>query len=136
MERVLGNSIAEVAPLCEAIELFCTQEHLPQDTCHDLLLILDELVTNIITHGFSSGIGKEIHIRLEREREDIHIEVMDDAPAFNPLGVDEPDVQAPLEKRPIGGLGIYLIKRFSEHMTYRRKEEHNILTIHLKESLL
>jgi serine/threonine-protein kinase RsbW len=131
MELTLKNSIAEISRLCDAIEHFCDQEQLSQKICHDMLLVLDELVTNIITHGFSTGTGKHVHIRLEKKEKGIYIELTDDAPAFNPLVAEKPDVNAPIEDRPVGGLGLHLMKQFSHHRTYQRKDDHNILTFYL-----
>jgi anti-sigma regulatory factor (Ser/Thr protein kinase) len=131
MKLTLGNSITEVSRLCNEIERFCEQEHLPQVMRHDVLLILDELVTNIIVHGFSSGIGKSIHVCLNKDSNNVHIEVSDDAPAFNPIAVEVPDIDTSLEDRPIGGLGIHLMKQFSKQMTYQRKDNHNVLTFRI-----
>ncbi|MDR2417150.1 MAG: ATP-binding protein [Holosporales bacterium] len=132
MELTLENSIAEISRLCDAIELFCDQEQLSPRVRHDMLLVLDELVTNVITHGFSTGVGECVRVCLEKTEKGIYVAIIDDAPAFNPLAVKEPDVNASIEDRPIGGLGIHLMKQFSQHLAYQRKEEHNVLTFYLK----
>ncbi|MDR1267830.1 MAG: ATP-binding protein [Holosporales bacterium] len=132
MNLTLGNDIAEVTRLCEAIESFCAERNLSTRLCHDLLLILDELVTNVIVHGFSTGVGGRIQVRFELREDNILVEVADDAPAFDPLQKSTPDVSASLEERSIGGLGIHLIRQFSQYMTYCRKDDRNIIELSLK----
>ncbi|MDR2411994.1 MAG: ATP-binding protein [Holosporales bacterium] len=133
MDILLRNDLSEVTRLCTAIENFCAEENFSSRICHDLLLVLDELTANIIMHGFSTGVGDAIFVHLERQEGGVFVETKDNAPAFDPLKKRSPNLHASLEDRPIGGLGIHLIRQFAQYMTYRREEDKNIITLFLRE---
>jgi serine/threonine-protein kinase RsbW len=84
----------------------------------DLLLAVDEAATNVIIHGYRGQPGT-IEIEVKREAMDAVARVRDDAPPFDPTGVPAPDLARPLEERPPGGLGIYLIRQYMDEVIYR-----------------
>lgn len=95
-----------------------------------LELALEEIVTNVITHGFRGEPGHSIAISLEASTPDrIRAVVMDDAGAFNPLDRPEADTQLPLEDRPVGGLGVHLVRKLMDLCLYERRDGRNHLTI-------
>jgi len=58
------------------------------------------------------------------------IEMVDDGKPFDPLtDAPVPDVNAPMEERPIGGLGVFLVRKLMDELTYRREEGRNHLTL-------
>ena len=63
----------------------------------------------------------------EIEETGAEVEVEDDGLCFNPLDAPEPDLTGPIEDRPIGGLGIYLVKNIMDELDYRRREGRNCL---------
>jgi len=63
---------------------------------------------------------------------EINIEVIDDGIVFNPIEKTEPDLERPIEERPVGGLGIYIIKNTVDGMSYKRLDNKNILTMNIK----
>ena len=74
-------------------------------------LCLEELITNIITHGLQGAPDRIIQVRLSMSDEWLEIVLKDDAPPFDPFKeVPEPDFDMALEDRPIGGLGVHLVK--------------------------
>ncbi len=80
------------------------------DTAQDLVQATDEAATNIILYGYAGQPG-EIEVNIGRQDKTLVICLRDEAPAFDPTAVPPPDLTLPLEKRPLGGLGIYLIRR-------------------------
>jgi serine/threonine-protein kinase RsbW len=84
----------------------------------DLLLAVDEAATNVIIHGYRGQQGT-IEIEVKREAADIVVHVRDKAPPFDPTDVPSPDLTRPLEERPPGGLGIYLIRQYMDEVIYR-----------------
>ncbi len=92
-------------------------------------LILEELVLNTLTHGDTSGLT-EIDLELDSENHALTIRLTDDGLAFNPLtDAPAPDVTLPLADRPIGGLGVYLVKTMGEELEYRRENDRNHLKL-------
>ena len=78
----------------------------------------DEWTTNIILHGYRRGPGK-IRIEVRRQRDDLVVTVRDGAPWFNPAVIPTPDLTLPLEERPLGGLGYYIIRKLMDRVHYR-----------------
>ena len=92
-------------------------------------LILEELVLNTLTHGDISGLTA-IDLELESNQNALTIRISDDGASFNPLeDAPEPDVTLPLAERPIGGLGVYLVRTMGEELEYRRENDHNHLKL-------
>lgn len=92
-------------------------------------LILEELVLNTLTHGDTTGLTK-IDLELESNDHALTIHLTDDGSPFNPLtDAPEPDITLPLAERPIGGLGVYLVRTMGEELEYRRENDRNHLKL-------
>ena len=99
--------------------------------CH-FNLVLDELLTNIVSHGYGeSDDDHDTDIRVGVLVADgtMTVRIEDDAEAFDPLTAPQPDIDAGVEERPIGGLGVYFVKTFMDSVTYEHRDERNHLTI-------
>jgi serine/threonine-protein kinase RsbW len=83
----------------------------------DLIQAVDEAVTNIIVHGYLGKPG-QIELEVERENEFLVVRIRDQAPYFDPTVVPPPDLSLPLQKRPLGGLGVHLMRVFVDEMRY------------------
>lgn len=84
----------------------------------ELVQAVDEAATNVIRHGYRGHAGM-LEIEIERRNDALVIRMRDRAPVFDPTLAPEPDLAMPLEKRPLGGMGIYLIRRCVDSMTHR-----------------
>lgn len=93
-----------------------------ENALYNLVLAVDEAVTNIIVHGYRGQSGL-IHILLEEGPDRLVVTLRDEAPPFDPTQVPTPDLNQPLEKRKPGGLGVYLARRLTDQMVYRRLPE-------------
>lgn len=83
-----------------------------------LVLAVDELVTNVVEHGYRHGPG-DVTIELDRDRDAVVVRVVDGAPAHDPLRAPEPDLTIPLEDRTPGGLGIHLVRTLADEVKHR-----------------
>jgi len=92
-------------------------------------LALEEAVANIVRYGFADDLGHEIAVGLELHGGTVHIRVEDDGRPFNPLKAPPVDVEQLLEQRPIGGLGIYLMRSVMDGARYRRIAGRNVLSL-------
>ena len=103
---------------------------LPDDERSRLLLILDELFTNAVTHGHGPhSAGGNITVALRWRTGRLGIRFVDDGPPFDPLTFGAPDLDAAGEERPIGGLGIHIVRSLVDHACYRRKDGRNHLQL-------
>ena len=126
----LVNQLSEVAKLSSFVEAFGVAEGLAPETVYSLNLALDEVVTNVIRYGHEDD-GREhpIVVRLALERDVVTAQVEDDGRAFNPLEAPAPNLGASLDERPIGGLGIFLVRSVMNSVEYRREDGRNVLTM-------
>ena len=107
------------------------KEGWPPKLVYTVNLVLEELEVNALTHGRESGL-EEYEITIDSQPESVVVELSDDGPPFNPLtDAPLPDLDSPLESRPIGGLGIYLIKTMVDDISYRRETDRNYLTLEI-----
>lgn len=125
----LTNELPEIAILAERIEAFCAAHGLPAEVEHAINLSLDELLTNTISYGYDDAGEHRIDVSLRLDGDAVTIEVADDGAPFDPFGVPEPDIDAALEDRAIGGLGVFLVKQMMDRFEYRRDGGRNIVTL-------
>ena len=92
-------------------------------------LALEEHLTNVMNYAYEDARTHEILVRLEVDSAFFMIEVQDDGRPFNPLEVPPVDTTLPLDQRPIGGLGIHLIRSFMDEVRYERRANRNILRL-------
>ena len=90
----------------------------------DAAVIIDEIASNIVR--CSGATSFTVEVRGERE-----LAISDDGKPFNPLEVARPDVNAPLEDRKVGGLGIFIVRELTESVAYERRGGRNVLTIRM-----
>lgn len=110
----------------KSIEEFGHQEEWPEDLIFKLHLILEELGLNAMTYGGASS----VRVVISEASETVTIEVSDDGGAFDPLNdAPAPDIDAALEDRRIGGLGIHLVRTLTNDLSYRREGGRNHLTL-------
>lgn len=99
---------------------------------YKLRLSVDEIVTNIITHGYSDNyqLG-QIQLSTNNVGQFFQIKIVDKAPAFDPLQLTTPDLNLPFDKRPLGGLGIFLALSGVDYFQYVYQDgcNCNILTV-------
>ena len=96
-----------------------------------LHIILDEICSNIVKHSGASGF--DIDIELLTNLAGVKLTFSDDGTPYDPLSHEDPDTTLPSEKRPIGGLGIMMVRKIADSMTYERMHDRNILTVGLSQ---
>ena len=133
-ELVLLNDIQEISRLASFIEVIGEELSLPATVAFNLNLALEEAVSNIILYAYPDQTGKEIKVHATTPANCLVFTLTDTGEAFDPLDVKDTDITLPLEDRPVGGLGIFLIKNIMDEVEYQRIEGKNIFT--LKKELL
>jgi serine/threonine-protein kinase RsbW len=89
-----------------------------QRALYDVILAVDEAVTNIVVHGYTSEVGT-IEIKVQRVGDALVVSLRDKAPPFDPHSVPSPDLSLSLEDRPIGGMGVYMMKHLVDRVIHR-----------------
>ena len=119
---------AEFARLQAFADGFAHQCDLPDDERSRLLIILDELFTNAVTHGHRPHpAGGTIAVALGWRAGRLRISFVDDGQPFDPLAFRAPDLEEATEERGIGGLGIHIVRSLVHQARYRREGDRNHL---------
>ena len=105
LEMILSNDIAEMGRVDAMVNEFGRRHDLPKALLHDVHLCLDEILSNIIRHGFDDDGKHEIALRMSVAENRVVIEVTDDARPFDPVQFPSA-VRSRLDARKPGGLGI------------------------------
>ncbi|MCP4155276.1 MAG: ATP-binding protein [bacterium] len=93
-------------------------------------LVCEEILLNIIDYAYPGKSGEiEIKYKVDPSKKDVELEFSDLGIPFNPLSAPEPDVDAPVEDREIGGLGIFLVRKIMDEVIYKRDGNSNILRL-------
>ena len=101
----------------------------PMKTQLQLDVAVEELYVNIAHYAYAPATGPAwLRVAVE-EGPAVAITFIDQGIPYDPLAKRDPDVTLPAEKRQIGGLGIYIVKKSMDDMTYRREDDRNVLTI-------
>ena len=90
-------------------------------------LALEEHLTNILSHGYEPGATPHIVIRMETDADWLRIAVEDDGKPHDPLSTPPVDTSIPLAEKPIGGLGVHLMRQFMDELSYARENGKNVL---------
>lgn len=122
---------------CDFVVEQATRAGLGNDGVFQCQLSIEEICTNVIEHGYQfHGEDKTIEIVCRYDASMFSIEVIDEAPQFNPLDLGEPDPSTPLYERKTGGWGVYFVKQYMDDIqyTYRGDRNHLTLTRHINAS--
>lgn len=111
------------------IESFCAGNKQLSSGLFTIQLVIEELVTNIIKYGSRAVKEESIEVRLRIGNGKVILTISDDTEAFNPLEAEEPDVTLPVEERKIGGLGLFLIRKKVQSITYEYMNGLNIMEV-------
>jgi len=126
---MLHYQASDVPLVHDALDELATRHRLPARCVARLHLAIEEHLANIIAHGGYPGPTGTITVRFELEPDALRVEIEDDAGPFNPLDAPAVDTSLPLEQKPLGGLGILLIRKSVDELEYRRSGNRNVLVM-------
>jgi phosphoserine phosphatase RsbU/P len=129
LSMTLANRRHELAKIGERLEQFGQECGLSSDETARVNLVLDELISNIIKYGYDDLRQHCILVTVARDGDVLTISIDDDGRPFNPIEAPAPDLDLSIDDRPIGGLGIFLVKSSVDTLDYRRERGHNIVTL-------
>ena len=94
-----------------------------------VLLAIEELVTNCVQYGYDDAHEHTVMIILSTNDSNLTMSVIDDGHPFDPLTSPPPDFSLDIQARPIGGLGIHLLRQLADHVEYERRDGTNRVTL-------
>ncbi|MDD2204792.1 MAG: SpoIIE family protein phosphatase [Bacteroidales bacterium] len=124
---IIDNNIEEINKLHVFIEEISQDINLPADLSMQMDLALEEIVSNVILYAYKDLKNKKIEITAEMHGQELIFTVIDAGEPFDPTAKEDPDISLSAEDRPIGGLGVYIVKQLMDEISYTRRDNHNIL---------
>ena len=128
----INNDLSELERLNLLVEEFGGANNFKAEEEYAIYLCLEEMVTNVISYAWPDSDEHTIRVRLSVDDEFIKVEIEDDGQDFNPVVFGQADTSSSVEVRPIGGLGIHLVKQTMDDMFYQRVDNRNILILKKK----
>ncbi len=112
-----------------ALDEFAVHMAWPETTLFQVRLVLEEIMMNVISYGSDGAAIPHVRLDLAQQGVALSMEIADDGIAFDPLQAPAPDLDADIDDRPIGGLGVFLVRELMDGVTYRREAGWNRLSV-------
>ncbi len=128
----LPNDISETPQLAEFVDSVCEALHFDQATIMKMNLAIEEAVVNVMNYAYPKGEHGDVNIEAVANDQRLKFTITDSGAPFDPTSRDEVDTTLSAEERPIGGLGIHLIRQIMDSINYERTDGKNVLTLRKK----
>ena len=125
----MHNNIRQVSRIQDWLEAISPELGIDEMLIPGINLALEEAVTNVINYAYPKGTYGSIELDASLEGNELKFILSDSGKEFDPTLRPEADINAGVEDRPIGGLGIHLVRQIMDSVSYERKEGMNILTM-------
>ena len=126
---ILLNEVSQIPVLQSFVQNLGEDLQLNASRIMNLNLALEEAVSNIIFYAYPNETGKTIQLSVLQHDNALFFTVTDQGLPFDPTQSKDPPLNLTAEQRPLGGLGIYLIKQIMDEVGYSRNGENNVLTM-------
>ena len=127
---IMKNEMTEVSRMRGFFFSVCREHGIDEENAKTLNLAIEEWVANVINYAYPKGIRGHVELTAKVEDGLMTLVIKDHGAPFDPTEHEDADVEAELQDRPIGGLGIYLVKSIMDSMSYERSADgYNILTL-------
>jgi sigma-B regulation protein RsbU (phosphoserine phosphatase) len=128
----MSNDINQISVLHDFIDEVGKDLNLEPSLTMSLDLALEEAVSNIIMYAYPKEDHQIIHLEVIKRGSDLIFTLTDSGIAFDPTLKDDPDLNLSVEDRPVGGLGIFLVKQIMTEVTYSRMDNNNVFVMKKK----
>jgi len=132
MSITLSNNIDEVPLLAEFVNTVCKKVGFDMPTTAGMNLAIEEAVVNVMNYAYPSSKRGEVNIEAKANDERLKFTIIDHGTPFDPTSKEEVDTTLAAEDRPIGGLGIHLVRQIMDSVNYERIDGRNVLTLRKK----
>ena len=113
----------------DRLEARCRDARLDEETVLELRVVAEEVLTNIAKYGFEPGVEPAVELVFSLTDATAVLEFRDQGKAFDPLVEPAPDLDVPIEQRPLGGLGLTLLRALVDEAAYVREGPTNVLRL-------
>ena len=125
----LKNDVRQVSRLAGFVDGLLADNHLDPGLSTKINLALEEAATNVILYAYPPGTEGKMDLDAVRTENGLQFTLTDSGKAFDPTAAPEADLSASVENRPVGGLGIHLVRTIMDRVSYRRADGKNVLTM-------
>ena len=129
--RTLTNDLCELVRVHAAANALLERCGIAPAATYATNLALEEVLSNVIRHGYADAGRRVISVSLRVGDCGVELRVVDDGRAFDPLSAPAVDLDAPLEERAIGGLGLHLLREMASDVRYERADGRNYLYVRI-----
>jgi sigma-B regulation protein RsbU (phosphoserine phosphatase) len=128
----LTNDIQQVPQLADFVDMVCEEVGMDMAVAIQMNLAMEEAVVNVMDYAYPSGTVGNVTIEAESDDDQLQFTIIDSGTPFDPTAKEEVDTTLSAEERPIGGLGIHLVRQLMDSINYERIDGKNILTLRKK----
>ena len=131
MEREIKitNDLKEVETLANFVEALCDELALSPETTMNINLALEEAVVNVIMYAYPQEWQSDILLKVSSTDNQLIFLLTDTGASFDPTKAPDVNLTLTIEERPVGGLGIFLVRSIMNEVTYQRLDGENRLTM-------
>ena len=126
---VLKNDIHEVSRFSSFIKSVMEELSVDKSLGRELRLAIEEAVVNVINYAYPAGTEGDITIKITSDGNTLHCQIIDAGIPFDPTTKDRTDTTLSVQERPVGGLGILLVRELMDSINYERIDGQNVLTL-------
>ena len=124
---VLHNDIQQIPQLASFVEAIAQEKQLSQSMAMGINLALEEAVSNVIMYAYPKETDGLVDVEAILRKDSLEFLIVDSGIPFDPTAAPEVDLNIPAKERPIGGLGIHLVRELMDSVSYERKDNRNYL---------
>lgn len=125
----LNNDVSETPKIAEFMDAIVGETGIDMALANSMNLAIEEAVVNVMNYAYPKGQSGKVLLEAYANEERLKFVITDSGTPFDPTSTAEPDVNADLDERPIGGLGIFLVRQLMDSVNYERVNGENILTL-------
>lgn len=129
LRLTLVNDLRQVSLLAGFVDRIREDNNLAPALASRINLALEEAVTNVIMYAYPEGTAGKVDLEAVKDGNSLRFSLTDRGKVFDPTAAPKADLSASVENRPIGGLGIHLIRSIMDSVSYRRLDGKNVLTM-------
>lgn len=129
-ELTLPATVENIETVTDFVNEHLDEAGCPMKVQMQIAVVIDEVFSNIAYYAYGTESGDAtVNVDLDEESHKIMLSFADRGVKYNPLAKDDPDITLSAEDRQIGGMGIFMVKKLMDEVTYEHRDGQNVLTM-------